>query len=107
MARRGRRLVPLRLLDEEQEALERFVRRRKTAQQLALRARVVLLSARGLSNREVAGALFVSVETIKTHMRALFEAFGVGDVPQYHKRTELVRRALETGLVTAHDLDER
>ena len=58
------------------------------------------------SNREIAEALFVSVETVKTHMRALFDAFEVGDVPQYHKRTELVRRALETGLVTAHDLQQ-
>ena len=56
------------------------------------------------SNREIAEALFVSVETVKTHMRALFEAFEVGDVPQYHKRTELVRTALETGLVSPHDL---
>jgi pSer/pThr/pTyr-binding forkhead associated (FHA) protein len=57
------------------------------------------------SNREIAAALFVSVETVKTHMRALFDAFEVGDVPQYHKRTELVRLALETGLVSVHDLD--
>jgi DNA-binding CsgD family transcriptional regulator len=57
------------------------------------------------SNREIAEALFVSVETVKTHLRALFEAFEVGDVPQYHKRTELVRLALATGLVSAHDLE--
>ncbi len=57
------------------------------------------------SNREIAEALFVSVETVKTHMRALFDAFEVGAVPQYHKRTELVRRALETGLVSVHDLE--
>jgi pSer/pThr/pTyr-binding forkhead associated (FHA) protein len=57
------------------------------------------------SNREIAEALFVSVETVKTHMRALFDAFEVGDVPQYHKRTELVRIALETGLVSPHDLE--
>jgi pSer/pThr/pTyr-binding forkhead associated (FHA) protein len=57
------------------------------------------------SNREIAAALFVSVETVKTHMRALFDAFDVGDVPQYHKRTELVRRALETGVVSIHDLE--
>jgi pSer/pThr/pTyr-binding forkhead associated (FHA) protein len=57
------------------------------------------------SNREIAEALFVSVETVKTHMRALFDAFDVGDVPQYHKRTELVRRALETGLVSIHDVE--
>jgi pSer/pThr/pTyr-binding forkhead associated (FHA) protein len=56
------------------------------------------------SNREIAEALFVSVETVKTHMRALFDAFDVGDVPQYHKRAELVRRALETGLVSVRDL---
>jgi DNA-binding CsgD family transcriptional regulator len=59
------------------------------------------------SNREIAEALFVSVETVKTHMRALFEAFDVGDVPQYHKRTELVRRALGTGLVSARELEPR
>jgi len=57
------------------------------------------------SNRAIAEALFVSVETVKTHMRALFDAFEVGDVPQYHKRTELVRRALETGLVSPRDID--
>lgn len=56
------------------------------------------------SNRDIAEALYVSVETVKTHMRALFDAFSVGEVPQYHKRTELVRRALETGLVSVHDL---
>jgi pSer/pThr/pTyr-binding forkhead associated (FHA) protein len=59
------------------------------------------------SNREIAETLFVSVETVKTHMRALFDAFEVGDVPQYHKRTELVRLALETGLVSVHDLESR
>jgi pSer/pThr/pTyr-binding forkhead associated (FHA) protein len=59
------------------------------------------------SNREIAEALYVSVETVKTHMRALFDAFDVGDVPQYHKRTELVRRALESGLVSVHDLESR
>ena len=46
MARRGRRLLSLELRVDEHETLERFVRRRKTAQQLATRSRVVLLSAR-------------------------------------------------------------
>jgi DNA-binding NarL/FixJ family response regulator len=57
------------------------------------------------ANRDIAAALVVSVDTVKTHMRALFDAFAVGDVPQYHKRTELARRALETGVVTPHDLE--
>ena len=78
----------------------------RLAAQGARRALPAGARARGgaASNREIAAALFVSVETVKTHMRALFDAFEVGDVPQYHKRTELVRRALETGLVSQHDL---
>ena len=64
------------------------------------------------SNREIAEALFVSVETVKTHMRALFDAFGVGDVPQYHKRTELVRQGARdrassrstTSIASSYDL---
>lgn len=54
MARRGRRLVPIELSSEEREDLECWVRRRKTAQHLASRARVILLSAEGHSNRQVA-----------------------------------------------------
>jgi transposase len=54
MARRGRRLVPIELAADEREVLERLVRRRKTAQQLSTRARVILLSAEGRSNRDVA-----------------------------------------------------
>ena len=54
MARSGRRLVPIELTVEERDALERFLRRRKSAQQVAVRARVILLSAEGDSNRDVA-----------------------------------------------------
>jgi pSer/pThr/pTyr-binding forkhead associated (FHA) protein len=49
------------------------------------------------SNREIAGELFVSVETVKSHMRTLFSLFGVDDLPQNRKRAELARRALERG----------
>ena len=51
------------------------------------------------SNREIAAELVLSVETVKTHMRALFELFEVGDLPQNRKRLELVRRAYECGMV--------
>jgi transposase len=54
MARRGRKLVPIEVSAQERETLERWVRRRKTAQQLATRSRVILLCAAGHANREVA-----------------------------------------------------
>jgi len=51
------------------------------------------------SNREIADELFLGVETVKSHLRVLFELFGVADLPQNRKRAELVRRAFETGVV--------
>ena len=51
------------------------------------------------SNREIADELFVSVETVKSHMRALFERYGVEDMPQNRKRSELARRALARGAI--------
>jgi DNA-binding CsgD family transcriptional regulator len=50
------------------------------------------------SNRELAERLFLSVDTVKSHLRELFRAFGVPDLPQNRKRAELVRRAHERGL---------
>jgi pSer/pThr/pTyr-binding forkhead associated (FHA) protein len=52
------------------------------------------------SNREIAEALFLSVETVKTHIHALFELFDVPDMPQNRKRAELVRRAFERGALS-------
>jgi pSer/pThr/pTyr-binding forkhead associated (FHA) protein len=54
------------------------------------------------SNREIADELYLGVETVKTHLRALFDLFGVAELPQNRKRGELVRRAVELGLVRPH-----
>ena len=51
------------------------------------------------SNQEIADELFLSVETVKSHLRALFAHFGVAGLPQNRKRAELARRALDMGLV--------
>jgi pSer/pThr/pTyr-binding forkhead associated (FHA) protein len=51
------------------------------------------------SNRELADQLFLTVDTIKSHLRELFHAFGIPDLPQNRKRAELVRRAYDCGLV--------
>jgi hypothetical protein len=55
------------------------------------------------SNRQIADELVLGVETIKTHMRALFDAFDLGDLPQHHKRAALAKRALDSGLVSTRD----
>ncbi len=51
------------------------------------------------SNKQIADELSIGVETVKTHMRALFDAFGMGDLPQHQKRAALAQRALQTALV--------
>ncbi len=60
----GRRLPDLALSSEERETLERWSRRPKTAQALALRARIVLACAGGNSNTVVAGELNVTLSTV-------------------------------------------
>ena len=60
----GRPMPPLLLDDTERETLERWVRRPKTAQGLALRARMILACAEGRSNIVVAADLEVSDETV-------------------------------------------
>ena len=60
----GRPLPPLTLDDEEREALARWARRPKTAQALALRARIILSGADGLNNTAVSVQLGVSKQTV-------------------------------------------
>lgn len=55
----------LTLTEEERDQLERWVRRRKSAQDLALRSRIVLECATGVSNSEVSRRLTVSLPTVR------------------------------------------
>ncbi len=57
------------------------------------------------TNRQIADELVLGVETVKTHMRALFDAFALGDLPQHQKRAELAQRALQSGLITPQDFE--
>jgi transposase len=53
------------LSDEEREQLESWARRRKSAQALAERARIVLLAAEGLKNTQIAERLSLNRSTVK------------------------------------------
>jgi transposase len=74
----------LELTDDERMQLERWARRRKSAQALALRSRIVLACASGLTNKEVAAREGVSQPTVGK-WRARFVAFrldGLDDDPR-------------------------
>jgi transposase len=64
MAGRGRSKVELVLSDEERQTLQRWERRANSAQALALRCRIVLACAEGLSNVEVAERLRINRMTV-------------------------------------------
>jgi transposase len=60
----GRQLAPLILSDDERSELKALASRGKTAQALALRARIVLACAEGSQNKEVAARLGVDQGTV-------------------------------------------
>jgi transposase len=69
----GRQLAPLVLSDEEQLELRGLAARRKTAQALALRARIVLACAEGSQNKDVAANLSVDRATVGKWRRRFVE----------------------------------
>src|ERR1700736_3984717 len=62
--RRGRKLEPIVLTTEESNRLAEWTRRHKTAQALAMRARIVLSCQSDRSNGEIAQQLRVTPQTV-------------------------------------------
>lgn len=60
----GRPLLPLTLTDDERSKLDAWARRPKTAQRLALRAKIILAAADGRSNTAIAADLRVALPTV-------------------------------------------
>lgn len=60
----GRPTRPIVLSEEERNKLQQWARRPKTAQRLALRARLVLGCADGMENRQVARQLHITDQTV-------------------------------------------
>jgi hypothetical protein len=55
------------------------------------------------SNQQIADEIFLSVESVKMHLRALFATFGLNELPQNQKRAKLAETALRFGLVSPPD----
>jgi pSer/pThr/pTyr-binding forkhead associated (FHA) protein len=56
------------------------------------------------TNEQIAGELFLSIDAVKKHLRALFEKFGVEHLPQNEKRARLVERAFAGGFISDREL---
>jgi FixJ family two-component response regulator len=61
----SKRATAIRLNEQEQKALTRLVRRHRSEQQVALRARIVLAAAQGSSNIQIARELDIDVDTVR------------------------------------------
>jgi hypothetical protein len=55
------------------------------------------------TNRQVADELFLSVDAVKSHLRVLFERFGLAELAQNEKRARLAQAAFAAGAVMPHD----
>ena len=86
------------------KVLERFRRSEGYVQEGALslltqrEMDVLTKAAKGLSNKDIAKELFLSVHTVESHLQGIFNKFGVGS------RVEAVIQALKRGWLTLDDL---
>jgi DNA-binding NarL/FixJ family response regulator len=57
------------------------------------------------TNKQIAEEAFLSVDAVKANLRALFQRFEVGDLPQNKKRIRLAELAVRSGVISPRDLD--
>jgi pSer/pThr/pTyr-binding forkhead associated (FHA) protein len=57
------------------------------------------------TNKLIAEEVFLSVDAVKANLRALFERFDVGDLPQNQKRIRLAELAFRSGVISPRDLE--
>lgn len=102
MPRTGRPKAVLELTDDEREQLVRWSRRARSAQALALRSRIVLGCAEGLSNTAVADRERVNQATVGKWRRRFIEARldGLVDDPRPGRPPSISAQQVEDVVVT-------
>ena len=53
------------------------------------------------SNQQISEELHLSLDAVKANLRAMYQIFGVGRLPQNQKRAQLAERAISWGLVAS------
>jgi DNA-binding NarL/FixJ family response regulator len=84
--------MPLGMLEEAQEGSEGVLSARELE--------ILLLAARGLSNRQIASGLHLAEDTVKRHLTNTYHKMGVSS------RSEATRMALFEEWITIHDVTE-
>ena len=56
------------------------------------------------TNQQIADEVFLSVEAVKGHLRALFGKFELAGLPQNEKRVKLAECVMQFGLISPQDL---
>src|SRR5919202_3410159 len=56
------------------------------------------------TNQDIADELHLSVDAVKSHLRTLFQRFGIEHLPQNQKRSRLVAEALQSGRLSPRHL---
>ncbi len=56
------------------------------------------------TNQQIAAEMFLSVDAVKMHLRALFAKFQLSELAQNQKRAKLVEQALQFGVISPRDL---
>lgn len=90
---RGPKPPAIELTVDEHRELEALIRRHSTAQQVALRARIIVAAAEGQNNSQIARALGVHVETVRQWRTRWLELRAVSreDLPLEERLTDAPR----------------
>ena len=59
---------------------------------------ILRLAARGMSNKDIADVLYISLRTVKAHLTSTFNKMGCGS------RTDAIVRGLREGYITLDDV---
>src|SRR6266540_1514773 len=101
MARTGRPKAELTLSDDERATLQRWARRAKSSQALALRARIVLACAEGHDNKQTAVMLRCHEDTVgKWRRRFIAKRLdGMSDEPRPGQKPTITDEQVEKVVV--------